>query len=135
MNPTAQESYRVLGLTLAEQGQWAEAERVVRESLTLPGTGTYTLATLGYVLARTGRREEAEAVLATLEAQGARDYVSPVALITVWLGLEQWDRALEWAERARAERRGWLVYLKVNPLVDPLRGHPRFRALLEKMRL
>jgi len=135
MNPTAKESYRVLGLVLAEQGQWAEAERVVRESLTLPGTGTYTIATLGYVLARTGRREEAEAVLATLEAQGVRDYVSPVALITVHLGLEQWDRALEWAERAHEERRGWLAYLKVNPLVDPLRAHPRFRALLEKMRL
>jgi serine/threonine-protein kinase len=135
MNPTAQESYRVLGLVHAELGQWAEAERVVRESLTLPGTGTYTLATLGYVLARTGRRAEAEGIRAKLEAQGARNYVSPVALITIHLGLEQWDRALEWAERAYEERRGWLAYLKVNPLVDPLRGHPRFRALLEKMRL
>jgi hypothetical protein len=108
---------------------------VVRESLTLPGTETYTLATLGYVLARTGRREEAEGIRATLQAQGARDYVSPVALITIHLGLEQWDRALESAERAYEERRGWLAYLKVNPLVDPLRGHPRFRALLGKMRL
>ena len=135
MNPTAKESYRVLGLVLAEQGQWAEAERVVREGLTLPGTGTYTLATLGYVLARTRRRGEAEAVLAALEAQAARDYVSPVALITVHLGLENWDRALAWAEQAYAERRGWLAYLQVNPLVDPLRGNPRFRALLEKMRV
>jgi len=33
------------------------------------------------------------------------------------------------------ERRGWLAYLRVNPLVDPLRGQPRFEALLEKLRL
>jgi len=38
-------------------------------------------------------------------------------------------------ERALEERRGWLAYLRVNPLLDPLRGEPRFQALIEKMRL
>jgi len=36
---------------------------------------------------------------------------------------------------AYEERRGWLAYLKVNPLLDPLRGEPRFEALVKKMRL
>jgi hypothetical protein len=38
-------------------------------------------------------------------------------------------------ERAYAERRGWLAYLQVNPLVDPLRGQPGFDALLARLRL
>jgi tetratricopeptide (TPR) repeat protein len=135
MNPTAVENYRVVALALAQQGQWAEAERVIREALTLPATGPYTLATLGYVLARAGRRGEAEDVLADLEARGRTGYVSPVAFATVHLGLEQWQRALDWAERAYEERRGWLAYFKVNALVDPLRKEPRFEALLKKMRL
>jgi serine/threonine-protein kinase len=117
------------------QGLWAEAERVLREAMTLPGTGSYTLATLGYVLARAGRRDEALALLAELEARRRAGYVSPVAFATVEIGLERRDQALEWAERALAERRGWLAYLRVNPLMDPLRGHPRFQALLEAMRL
>jgi hypothetical protein len=33
------------------------------------------------------------------------------------------------------DRRGWLAYLKVEPLLDPLRGDPRFGRLLERMRL
>jgi hypothetical protein len=38
-------------------------------------------------------------------------------------------------EEALAERRGWLAYLRVHPIVDPVRAHPRFKALLERMKL
>jgi serine/threonine-protein kinase len=134
MNPTAEETYRVLGLTLAIEGELDEAERVLREAVAMPGAGSYTSATLGYALARAGKRPEAEALLAQLELQRERDYVSPVALATLHLGLGQHDRALDWAEHAYEERRGWLAYLTVNPLVDPVRGQPRFEALVAKMK-
>jgi serine/threonine protein kinase/Tfp pilus assembly protein PilF len=134
MNPDAEETRRVLGLTLALEGQLDEAERVLRDATTMRGSGTYTSATLGLALARAGKRAEAEAVLAELEALGARGYVSPVAFATLNIGLERIDAALDWAERAHEERRGWLAYLDVNPLLDPLRGHPRFEALAAQMR-
>ena len=135
MNPTAAETYRVLGLLLAQQDQWDEAERVLREGMTLPGAATYTAAALGYVFARAGKRTEAEGLLAELEAQRQRDYVSPVAFATLYLGLDDHERALDWTERALEERRGWLAYLRVNPLLDPLRGQPRFEAMIEKLGL
>jgi len=135
MNPTAAETYRVLGLLLAQQDQWNEAERVLREGMTLPGAATYTTAALGYVLARAGKRTEAEGLLAELEAQRRRDYVSPVAFATLYLGLDDHERALDWTERALDERRGWLAYLRVNPLLDPLRGQARFEAMIQKLGL
>ena len=135
MNPTAAETYRVLGLVLAEQGQWEESERILREALALPAAGNYTLATLGYVLGRTGQRAPAEAVLGELEVRGRGTYVSPVAFAILYIGLGRLDQALDWAERAYDERRGWLAYLRVNPVLDPLRAEPRFQALLGKMRL
>ena len=135
MNPVADETLRVLGLCLALHGNLGEAERVLREALALPSAGTYTAASLGYVLGRAGRRAEAERVLGELMARGERDYVSPVAFATLHLGLGNWDAALDWAERCYDERRGWLAYLRVNPLLDPLRGKPRFEALVRKMRL
>ncbi|MDP3909056.1 MAG: hypothetical protein Q8Q14_01575 [Gemmatimonadales bacterium] len=36
---------------------------------------------------------------------------------------------------AYADRRGWLAYFTVNPILDSLRGHPRFEALRAKMQL
>jgi serine/threonine-protein kinase len=133
MNPGAEETYRVLGLTLAIEGQLEESERVLREAVSMPGAGSYTSATLGYALARAGKRAEAETLLAALDRQRERDYVSPVALATLHLGLGQHDRALDWAEKAYDERRGWLAYLTVNPLLDPVRGEPRFEALVARM--
>jgi Flp pilus assembly protein TadD len=133
MNPAAEETYRVLGLTLAIEGQATEAERVLREAVTMHGTGSYTFATLGYALARGGKLGEARRIADELERLREREYVSPVALATVQLGLGNLERALDWAECAYEERRGWLAYLTVNPLVDPLRGNPRFEALVARM--
>jgi len=135
MNPLATESYRILATTLALQGELAEAERMLREALTLPAAGAYTKATLGWVLARAGKRAEAEALMHELEAAAQEGYVSPVAFAIVHIGLDNVDQALDWAERAYEDRRGWLAYLKVNPMLDPLRGSPRFDALVRRMKL
>jgi serine/threonine-protein kinase len=135
MNPTAAESYRILGLTMALQGQMDEGERVLRDALALPGAGTYTTATLGWLLARTNRDAEAKNLLRQLEAAAREDYVSPVAFATLHLGLDDLEQALDYAEAAYADRRGWLAYFNVNPILDPLRGHPRFEALRAKMQL
>ena len=135
LNPTAEESQRLLGFTLAQAGAFAEAERVLREAKELPTAGPYALGTLGYLLARAGKSAEARALLAELEARAAREYVTPVAFSTLLIGLGEIPRALDWLEQAYAERRGWLCYLNVNPLMDPLRGEPRFQTLVQRMRL
>jgi serine/threonine-protein kinase len=135
MNPTSDETYRLIALTHAMQEEWPEAERAAREAMLASGGGTYNRATLGYVLARSGRRGEAEQQLAEMLARAEGGYVSPVAFATICLGLEDWDQALEWTERAYDDRRGWLAYLRVNPILDPLRGRARFEALVRRMKL
>lgn len=135
MNPNSEENYRVLGLVLALDNNLAEATRVLAEAVTMPGAGTYTEATLGFVHARAGRMEEARKTLAALEEHAKHEYVSPVSFATLMLGIGDVERALDWAERSLADRRGWLVYLAVNPLMDPMRGHPRFESLVRQMGL
>jgi eukaryotic-like serine/threonine-protein kinase len=136
MNPTAEESYRILGIVLTQLGEYAEAERVLREALELasPGT-TSTKATLAYSMARGGDKTSALQVREELLAKREHDYVSPVELATVAIGLDRLEEALDWCELAVDERRGWVMYLGVHPVVDPLRQNPRFQALLKKMGL
>ena len=136
MNPTAEESYRIQGLVLTLAGENAEAERVLREAVGLASAGsTYTKATLAYALARGGNRAEAVQVRDELLEKRKHDYVSPVDLATVNLGLGDLEEAIDWCERAADERRGWVRYLAVHPIVDPLRGEPRFQELVQKMGL
>ena len=89
----------------------------------------------GWVLAHAGKRAETEQLLAQLERRASGGYVSPVAFALLHLALGDHAKALDWAERTYTERRGWLAYLKVNPLLDPLRSEPRFQALVQKLRL
>jgi serine/threonine-protein kinase len=135
MNPLAEESYRLLGMSLFRQGKVEEAERVLRESAALPGAGPYADATLGYVLAQRGKRDEANAICAKLEAAAQVGYVSPVSFGTLSLGLEQWDAALSWIQKSIDERRGWFVYARVNPMFDPIREHPRFIEMAKRLNL
>lgn len=135
MNPMAVESYRILGSVLELAGKSSEAARVLGDAVNLPGADAYTKATVGWVLARAGKRAEAEIILEQLEALGRASYVSPAALAILHIGFGNIDLALDLAEQACNERRGWLVYFKVNPMVDPLRDSPRFKALLTKLKL
>ncbi|HUQ82229.1 MAG TPA: protein kinase [Gemmatimonadaceae bacterium] len=135
MNPTAEETYRMWGLTLAVAGRLEQAIGVLTELDEWPTVGTYTRASLGYALARAGRRAEAQVIYDDLAARtAAGDYVSPVAFSTILIGLGDVDGAIDWLERAYADRRGWLAYLRVNPILDPLRGHPRFEEVVGRMR-
>ena len=135
MNPTSEDTYRVLGLVLTQQGAYAEAERAFREAITLSPELSYATAGVAHVLALQGRRREAEALLAELEARAREHYVSPVAFCIVHLGLRNTDQVFQWLERAYQDRRGWLTYLKVDPMLDAVRDDPRFAEFVKRMKL
>ena len=86
----------------------------------------------GYILARQGRRREAEAVLTTLEAIARERYVPPYALALVHAGLGQRDLAFAWLGRAYAAHDVHLTWLPQDAKWDPFRDDPRFRELLER---
>jgi tetratricopeptide (TPR) repeat protein len=135
MNPIAEETYRIQGLILTLDKQYAPAERVLREGLALaPECGSYTKATLAYCLACAGDRSYAKEIAALLEENRKTEYVSPVELATVYIALGDNERALDWVEAAVDDRRGWSAYLRVHPILDPLRDEPRVAALVKRMK-
>jgi len=135
MNPTAEDTYRILGLVLTQAGAYDEAERAFREAITLSPDLSYATAGVAHVLALRGRRREAEALLAELEARARDRYVSPVAFCIGHLGLRNIDQVFFWLERAYEDRRGWLTYLKVDPIFDPVKDDPRFAEFVRRMKL
>jgi eukaryotic-like serine/threonine-protein kinase len=135
MDPTAEETHRQIGLVLLKQGKYDEAESAFKEALANTENGVMAYAGLGHVAARSGRQDEARAVLEELHRRAEKSYVSPVAFTGLYVTLGEYDTAFEWLEKAYQERRGWLAYLKIEPLLDGIRSDPRFLRLMQRLRL
>jgi eukaryotic-like serine/threonine-protein kinase len=135
MDPTAEETHRLLGLVYLQQGRSDEAAAAFKEALANTANRAMALAGLGHVAVRRGRPEEARAILDELHERARTGYVSPVALTGLYAALGESDAAVHWLEQAYQERRGWLAYLRIEPLLDSLRSDSRFVRLVERMRL
>ena len=61
-------------------------------------------------------------------------YVSSYDLAILYVGLGDKDRALEQLNKSYEDRAGFIIYLNVEPLFDPLRSDPRFAELVRKMK-
>jgi len=95
--------------------------------------GTTTKATLAFSRALAGNPSYAKEVAADFEKRITTEYISPVDMVLLYIGIGDKDTALDWVERAIEERRGWAAYLRVHPIVDSLRAEPRFAELVKKM--
>jgi TolB-like protein/Flp pilus assembly protein TadD len=77
---------------------------------------------------------EAEKILDQLKKLSQERYVSAYSFALVYLGLGDKEEALHWLEQSYQDRAGSDIgYIRVDPLLDPLRGDPRFEALAEKI--
>jgi hypothetical protein len=136
MDPSFGPGHTDLARALEHVGRCGEAlEEFLAGSGHAPG-GPHTPSTgLATMLLRAGRREEGLAMLEGLARGEGAGYVPPFGVASAYAVAGQNGRALDWLERAFAERDGAMVWLAVHPRLDPLRGEARFRSLLARMRL
>jgi TolB-like protein/Tfp pilus assembly protein PilF len=92
-------------------------------------------ALLGHAYAVSGRKEDALTQLSKLQAAAAKRYIPPSYFALVWMGLGDNKQALTWLERGYKDRSEHMLYLGLEPLVDPLRSDPRFALLLKNVGL
>ena len=127
--------HATLGWALFRQGRTDEGLAELERAVTLtPAEGMWQ-AQLGQAYALAGRLEKARDVLRQLENPSRPSPASPYHLAYVYTGLGESERAMDCLERAFELRAGAVFGIKGSFLLAPLRDHPRFTALLEKMRL
>jgi serine/threonine-protein kinase len=123
-----------LGNTLAEVGDFTEALEHLQTAISLSHRPDM-LAALGYTFAKAGLDERARAVLAQLEEQGRRRYVSPVGRARIHVALGDIDQALGALEDGARVHATDLTWIRVEPPFRSLTGQPRFAALVKGLRL
>jgi TolB-like protein/DNA-binding winged helix-turn-helix (wHTH) protein/tetratricopeptide (TPR) repeat protein len=124
--------YVELGQAYEPTGETDLALAALTEAARFSGGNSKAISLKGYILAKTGRANEAREVLRRLEAEAGERYVPPYALALVHAGLGEREAVFEWLDKAYAARDVHLIYLPVDPKWDPYRADPRFNALLAR---
>ncbi|MGQ0640652.1 MAG: protein kinase domain-containing protein [Gemmatimonadaceae bacterium] len=135
INPTSEETHRSLGFAFFHLGEMKRAERSFREGLLYTPESPYSLAGLAGALHRLGRENEARDAQLELKRRASVGYVSTAAFAMMHGLLGNVEEAIDWLEKARDERRGFVAYIGVNPTLDPLRQSPRFNAIVAALGL
>jgi hypothetical protein len=78
-----------------------------------------------------GKKADSDAAL----ARWLKEDIDAYSLAEVRAFLGQSDEAMQWLERAYADKSSSLPYLKSDLLLKGLEADPRFKAFLKKMNL
>jgi adenylate cyclase len=128
-------AYDCLGSAYLAKGMYEEALAAAQKAVTLSDNDPQRLVGLGRAYALADKRTGAEEVLNELRKRSNGSYVTPYFSAVIYAALGERDAAFTWLEKAYAERDAYLVWIKVDSEVDPLRSDPRFQRLLQRMRL
>jgi serine/threonine-protein kinase len=96
------------------------------------GATPFSMASLAYGLARAGRRAEAEEMIRDFERRRKAGFYPAFTLAKAHVGLGNVEQALDWLEISVDEKLFGYYLPSVDQVWDPLRGHPRFRRVLQR---
>ncbi len=131
-------NYRLANVFLARayiaKGQFAEAIAATRKVKQLSSASSEPIAFGAYALAKSGDVAQARAALDELLKLSTTRYVPPYNIALIYNGLGEPDKALDYLEKAYAQKDVRMVFLKVEAPWNNLRSLPRFDELMKRMK-
>ncbi len=122
-----------LGMALYLKGD-KQAAIVEYEKAAALGDDPEILVLLGRAYAETGRRDKALEILKNLEKTAQDTYLRNYLFALLYIGLGENDKAVASMESAAGNRENYDTnWMKVDPLLDPLRDDPRFKRLQARL--
>jgi serine/threonine protein kinase/tetratricopeptide (TPR) repeat protein len=135
MDPNDYSLFINLARVYEAKGMYEEAIQQCQKATGVAGRTSQALSLLGHAYAKSGRQVEALKVLDELSGMSKREYVSPYDLSIIYVGLGDKNSAIEQLNKAYEDRAGWIIYLNVEPVFDPIRSDPRFVELVRRLKL
>jgi TolB-like protein/DNA-binding winged helix-turn-helix (wHTH) protein/Tfp pilus assembly protein PilF len=133
INPDFAPAHDLQAMAYEQKGMYKEAMVEFQKYSELSGGGFDSKMHLAHFYAVTGKHDEARKLLDELENPPSGEFVSPYDVASVYAGLGEKDKALHWLDRAHNERAAMIPFAGIDPLLNPLRGDPRFEDLLRRV--
>jgi tetratricopeptide (TPR) repeat protein len=119
-------------MSLGQQGRHGEAIDTFRRALDVERT-PILLAMIGHAYAIAGERAKAIEALDALREEAKSRYVSPYDLAVIHAGLGNQSEAMRTLRVAFDDRSAWMVFITVDPRLDPLRSSAEFQELASRV--
>ncbi|PYI45252.1 MAG: hypothetical protein DMF11_12885 [Verrucomicrobia bacterium] len=133
IDPHSYLAHFYLGQIYQIQGHLTEAIAEYQKAVELDDD-PQALAFLGQAQARIGQHDKAQKILSRMTEEAKSRYVSAYSFALMFIALGDKERAIDALERAYREgAANDIITIKVDPMLEDLRGHPRFEALAEKI--
>jgi TolB-like protein/Tfp pilus assembly protein PilF len=136
LDPSSWYASMVLARAYVTQGMHQQAITELQKAMISNASEPLVLGALAHAYARAGQREEALKLVRELKRiEVERGTIPTFSFVWAYAGLGDHGQAFAWLERSYQERRERLVWLNVDPLLEPLRSDPRFQDLVLRVGL
>jgi len=136
MDPNYVRAYFYLAISYADKRMLNESLVALRKGIQLAGPDSNPYSEIeAWIYASDGRRSDALNVINQVQRLTAKHRIENYYLAEAFAALGNRDQAFEWLEKAYQEHTYWMVYLKVDPRLEPLRADPRFQQLVQRVGL
>jgi tetratricopeptide (TPR) repeat protein len=132
VDPSFWPGYHQLAQVQEQRGEMDAALTAVDTASRLSGGNSKAVSLRAYILAKTGRDDEARSILTALEQTATSRYVPPYAIALGYLGLQRADAMFQSLDRAYHARDVHLVFAPVDPKWDPYRSERRFQEIMSR---
>jgi len=133
LDPSFFYARQILGMVLQAKGDLPGAIAEFEKARKLSGDPLH-LALLAVAKTKMGDTGIAQQVLAELDKVNPDRQGLAYDRALVYLAIGNKEEALRWLEQSYADHDGAnLSWINVEPMLDPLRGEPRFEALVQKV--
>ena len=133
LDPHFAQTHFDFGMAYAQRRQFDEAIAEFEKGFALSTRRVLMVSVLGNIYGAAGRVSDAVSIREELREVSRRQEVPSFYFALVHVALGDTEEAIDALEKAYEERTGVMIFLKVEPMWDPLRADLRFQALLRRM--
>jgi serine/threonine protein kinase/tetratricopeptide (TPR) repeat protein len=132
MDPNFGLAHLCIGTSAVNEGHFQEGIPELQKGIELLPGSPYSLGQIGIAYALSGDHARAREILSKLK-NPSQPYLPAFSIATVYAGLADKEQTIFWLNKGYEERNDDMIYMKIEPVLDPIRSDPRFQDLIRRV--